>query len=145
MKQIVRFAFFAALVFFPFSRAIAQHNEGHVYTFTVSTVSLTIDSIKTMDQLNLVKSLITGNSEVRDFDIKGRKCNFTLDNSGDKLNVILKNLRNAGFKVAVVRNEASQTFTHVPTEACDQNNKKDQMSEEEVMEYRKTHPEAIGR
>jgi hypothetical protein len=145
MKNLLGFAFLLAFVLLGSIRLLGQNPQGHVQTFTVTTVSMTIDSITNMDQMNKARGIITKNSEVRDFDIKGRKCNFTLDNSKDKLNVILKDLRTAGYTVNVVRQEDNQTFTSVPVDACDKNLKKDQMSEEEVQELRKTNPDAIGR
>ncbi len=85
---------------------------------TVSSVTLIMDSVHTAADVELIKTEITKHAEVKDFDIKGKNCNFTIDNTHNTLDVIFSDLAQRGQPATVYAIEANQTFTRVPEESC---------------------------
>jgi hypothetical protein len=104
--------------FFILPIAIFAQTSGSLQKVTVTSVTLTMDSVKTAADAELVKAEIMKHKEVRDFDIKKTNCNFTLDNSGNVLDVIFSDLAQRGQPARVYAIEANQTFTIVPEESC---------------------------
>lgn len=98
--------------------ALFAQTSGSLQRVTVTSVTLMMDSVKTAADAELVKAEITKHKEVRDFDIKKTNCNFTLDNSGNVLDVIFSDLAQRGQPARVYAIEANQTFTIVPEESC---------------------------
>ncbi len=85
---------------------------------TVSSVTLMMDSVRTAADVDAIKTTITKHQEVKDFDIKSKNCNFTIDNSHNTLDVIFSDLAQMGQPARVYSIEANQTFTRVPEENC---------------------------
>jgi hypothetical protein len=85
---------------------------------TVTSVTIIMDSVRTAADADLVKTEITKHTEVKDFDIKGKNCNFTIENSHNTLDVIFSDLAQRGQPARVYAIEANQTFTRVPEENC---------------------------
>ncbi|MEM7036857.1 MAG: hypothetical protein AAF570_07760, partial [Bacteroidota bacterium] len=102
---------------------------------TLTSVTLTIDSVDTQAEMQMVMGTVKAYEEVQDFDIKFAKCNFTLDNSNQILTSILQALENDGFAAKIYRVEENQTFTYVPVRECatEKRNLPD-MSEQEVID-----------
>lgn len=105
---------------------------------TVTSVTIIMDSVKTAADVELVRQEITKHAEVKDFDIKNKNCNFTIDNTNNTLDVIFSDLAQRGQPATVYAVEANQTFTHVPEENCMSKNRQVDVKEEE---YLKQHPE----
>jgi hypothetical protein len=100
---------------------------------TVTTVTVTLDSANTQSEMDLVRTHITGYKEVQDFDIKMKRCSFTLDNSQNILPQILSELMAYKQPATVYAMRANQVFTRVPEESCDtQKREVPNKSEEEV-------------
>lgn len=85
---------------------------------TVSSVTLMMDSVRSAADVEAIKTTITKHQEVKDFDIKLKNCNFTIDNSHNTLDVIFSDLAQMGQPARVYSIEANQTFTRVPEENC---------------------------
>lgn len=100
---------------------------------TVTSVTIILDSVNTQAEMELVRTHIQSFKEVQDFDIKMKKCNFTVDNSNDVLTQILNELNAYKQPATVYAIRASQIFTRVPEESCD-TQKRDipNMTEEEA-------------
>jgi hypothetical protein len=102
---------------------------------TLSSVTLSIDSVDTPAKMERIRSAVKSYTEVHDFDIKYGNCDFTLDNSQHALDNILQDLKNAGFQVEIYALRENETFTLVPEENCmPSGKKKPDMSEQEVID-----------
>lgn len=116
---------------------------------TLSSVTLSIDSVDTPARMNEIRTAVKSYAEVHDFDIKYGNCDFTLDNSQQALDSILQDLSNAGYRVQVYALRENQTFTLVPEESCMPGGReKADMTEEEVIRQgitRGTPPPKTGR
>ncbi|MEM0996611.1 MAG: hypothetical protein AAGN35_06015 [Bacteroidota bacterium] len=128
--------------------AVAQ-NGGSLQRITLSSVTLSIDSVDTPEQMTEIRNLVQAYPQVQDFDIKYGNCDFTLDDSEQALQNILVDLGRAGYNAEIYRVNANQTFTYVPEESCVPGNRqKADMSEQEVIEKgitRGTPPPKNGR
>jgi|GEM_PF-6227901 hypothetical protein len=100
----------------------------------VTSVTLHLDSVNTIEEMTLVKQAIMAHKEIRDFDIKMKNCNFTMEAGKDKLDQIVDELQVAYRQpVKVYSMRVNEQFTRVPEESCDANKtKRPDMSEQEV-------------
>jgi hypothetical protein len=85
---------------------------------TVTSVTLVMDSVRTPADMDLIRAEVTKHPEVKDFDIKNKNCDFTIDNTNNTLDVIFSDLAQRGQPARVYSIQANQTFTRVPEENC---------------------------
>jgi hypothetical protein len=85
---------------------------------SVTSVTLIMDSVQTPADMELVRTEVTKHPEVKDFDIKNKNCNFTIDNSNHTLDIIFSDLAQRGQPARIYAIEANQVFTRVPEENC---------------------------
>ena len=111
--------------------AIFAQSGTSLQRFTVSSVTLKMDSVRSAADADAIKATITKHAEVQDFDIKLKNCNFTIDNSHNTLDIIFSELAQMGQPARVYSIEANQTFTRVPEENCQKGNVPD-VKEEDV-------------
>lgn len=104
------------VVLFPL--AVSAQSSGSLQRITVTSVTLLMDSARTPADYELIRAEITKHPEVKDFDIKAKDCNFTIDNSNNTLDVIFSDLAQRGQPARIYMMEANQTFTRVPEENC---------------------------
>lgn len=102
--------------------------------FTVTSVTLIMDSVDTVEEIQLVKQAITAHKEVQDFDVKMKNCNFTMTESPGKLDQIIRELAAYNQPAKIYAARAGEIFTRVAEESCDSRKKQvPNMSEEEVI------------
>ena len=112
----------------------AAQTSSSLQRMTVTTVTLIMDSVNTVSEMELVRTHITGFKEVQDFDIKMKNCNFTMDNSRNTLEQIVEELKAYQQPATIYAIRSNETFTRVPEESCDaQKRSVPNMSEEEVI------------
>ena len=92
----------------------AQTSNTGSETFLFSSVTMKIDSVTTVQQMDQIRALIKSHSEIRDFDIKGEKCNFTMTPSTTLLTTIQQELTAEGYTSEYLVIRDNQTFTSVP-------------------------------
>ena len=120
------------LALFGFSGGLMAQENGSLQRVTVTSVTITVDTVQTVEEMEKVAAIVQSWPEVRDFDIKLRKCNFT--HTGDPLiyQDIIKKLEQQGYLVNVFRAESGNTFTIVPEESCEKKQQKE-ITEEEYL------------
>jgi hypothetical protein len=101
----------------------------------VTSVTLIMDSVQTAADMELIRTEVTKHAEVKDFDIKNKNCNFTIDNSHNTLDIIFSDLAQRGQPARVYAIEAHQTFTRVPEVSC--MSKTDEVKEADVKKLEK--------
>ncbi len=106
------------LLVFAFPLFVLAQSTGSLQRVTLTSVTLVMDSVKTPDDVELIRQEITKRSEVEDFDIKGKNCDFTINNSTNALDLIFSDLAQMGQPARVYAIRENQTFTHVPVENC---------------------------
>ena len=104
-----------------------------VKTFTVSSVSMRIDTLNSTEKAAAVIAVFQKYPEVHDLDLKASSCNFTFDNHGKKLELLLNELKSSGFVLNQLVIRENQTFSTVPTE---DHSPKKEMTEKEAMELK---------
>ena len=97
---------------------LAAQSNGSLQRVTLTSITLLMDSARTPAVYELIRQEITKHPEVKDFDIKAKDCNFTIDNSNNTLDVIFSDLAQRGQPARIYMMEANQTFTRVPEESC---------------------------
>jgi type 1 fimbria pilin len=118
--------------------AVFAQTSGSLQRITVTSVTIIMDSVENAADVELVRQEITKHPEVKDFDIKNKNCNFTIDNTSNTLDIIFSDLAQRGQPARVYAIEANQTFTRVPEENCMTKNRQADVKEED---YLKQHPE----
>lgn len=101
-----------------FPMMLAAQSTGSLQRITVTSVTLIMDSVRSGADMELIRSLVTKHPEVKDFDIKNKNCDFTIDNSQNTLDVIFSDLAQQGQPARIYSIAANQTFTRVPEESC---------------------------
>ena len=81
----------------------------------VTTVTMKIPDVKTTEQMDEIRQLVTSHPEVHDFDIKGPKCNFTFEEQPNLFDGIQAEIKNAGYALEIVAVRKNQVFTKVHT------------------------------
>ena len=94
----------------------AQTSNADDQTYLVTSVTMRIDSVTTVQQMDQIRTIIKSHSEIRDFDIKGEKCNFTMSPSNSLLTIIEQELTAEGYSSEYLFIRDNQTFTSVPFE-----------------------------
>lgn len=94
----------------------AQPTNSGSQTYLVTSVTMRIDSVTTVQQMDQIRALIKSHSEIRDFDIKGEKCNFTMNPSNTLLPQIEQELAAEGYSSRYLFIRDNQTFSSVPFE-----------------------------
>ena len=107
-----------SLLIFAFPLFLLAQSSGSLQRVTLTSVTLVMDSAKTPDHVALIRQEITKRSEVKDFDIKGKNCDFTLNNSTNTLDLIFSDLAQMGQPARIYAIRENQTFTKVPVENC---------------------------
>lgn len=98
---------------------LAQGTAGtSLQRITVTSVTLVMDSVRTPADMELIRAEVTKHPEVKDFDIKNKNCDFTIDNSHNTLDEIFSDLAQRGQPARIYAIQANQTFTRVPEENC---------------------------
>jgi hypothetical protein len=122
------------LVLMGSSFALQAQTASSLTRMTVTSVTIVLDSVDTQAEMELVRTHIQSFKEVQDFDIKMKKCNFTLDNSNGILTQIFDELKAYKQPVTVYAIRANEVFTRVPEESCDsQKREVPNMTEEEAI------------
>jgi hypothetical protein len=106
------------LALFVFPLTMFAQSSGSLQRVTLTSITLLMDSARTPADYELIRQEITKHPEVKDFDIKAKDCNFTIDNSNNTLDVIFSDLAQRGQPARIYMIEANQTFTRVPEESC---------------------------
>ncbi|MCB9235885.1 MAG: hypothetical protein H6581_29825 [Bacteroidia bacterium] len=114
--SILIFVVFITLFCGNFTNSYAQ-----APTKSVTSVTMSIDTITNVSQMEKARNIILAHSEVDNFDIKLRKCNFTLTNANaaSTFQLIKKELQAAGFAVALLDMKSNQVFTTPTVDNCD--------------------------
>jgi hypothetical protein len=120
-----------SLVVLLFPLAMFAQESGSLQRISVTSVTLLMDSARTAADFDLIRAEITKHPEVKDFDIKPKDCNFTIDNSHNTLDIIFSDLAQRGQPARIYMMETNQTFTRVPEENCMKGNVPD-VKEEDV-------------
>lgn len=112
--------------------AFAQ-SSGTLQRVTLTSVTLVMDSVTGPQDVELIRSTIQKYKEVKDFDIKNKNCDFTIDNSQNTLDQVFSDLAQVGQPGRIYAIRENQTFTMVPEESCESGKKNlPDKSEEEV-------------
>jgi type 1 fimbria pilin len=98
--------------------AFAQ-TSGSLQRVTLTSVTLVMDSVKSPNDVELIRSTIQKYQQVKDFDIKGKNCDFTIDNSQSTLDLVFSDLAQVGQPGRIYALRENQTFTIVPEESCE--------------------------
>ena len=114
--RVLKKVLLLAVVLFPL--AMFAQESGSLQRITVTSVTLMMDSARTQADYDLIRTEITKHPEVKDFDLKRKDCNFTIDNSNNTLDVIFSDLAQRGQPARVYSILTNQTFTRVPEENC---------------------------
>ncbi len=103
-------------------------------TVNVTSVTCTIDPMTTEKNVETAKAVFDKFTEVRDLDLKGRKCNFTVTAGEAKAKEILSLLENAGFSVVVVEMLPGQVLTVPNVAARKAHPKSEELAKEKEVE-----------
>ena len=114
----MRFRKLFLLLFLSFPFVLLAQSSGSLQRVTLTSVTLVMDSVKTAADAELVRTKITQHTQVKDFDIKMKNCDFTIDNSNNTLDIIFSDLAQIGQPGRIYAIRENQTFTHVPVENC---------------------------
>lgn len=101
-------------VLFSFGQNAQLNSPQSPETYIVTSVTMRIDSVTTVEQMNKITALIKSHEEIRDFDIKGEKCNFTMEPSNNLLNLIEQELTAEGYSSEYLVIRDNQSMTTVP-------------------------------
>jgi len=113
MKQLRYFLFLAGLLC---AYVGLQAQSSSSSTYIVTSVTMRIDSVQTVQQMEQLTALFKSHKEIRDFDIKGEKCNFTMEPNPNLLTIIEQELQAEGYTSEYLYIRDNQTFTSVPFE-----------------------------
>jgi hypothetical protein len=110
------------LLVFAFPMIALAQSTPSLQRINVTSVTLVMDSVKTEADVQLIRQTIQKHPEVKDFDIKRKNCDFTIDNSKNTLDIIFSDLAQIGQPGRIYSIQANQTFTRVPEENCMKSN-----------------------
>lgn len=123
------------MLVFAFPLFLVAQTSGSLQRVTITSVTLVMDSVKTAADADLVRTEITKRPEVKDFDIKLKNCDFTIDNRNNTLDLIFTDLAQIGQPARIYSIRENQTFTIVPVENCTSGSKTwPNKSEQEVIQ-----------
>lgn len=86
--------------------------------------------MKTAKQAEKAQAVFDKYTEIRDLDLKGRNCNFTVAAGEAKAKEVLKALEGVGFKVVTLDLKPNQTFTVVSTAPKKEHSKAEELQKE---------------